>query len=307
MHDLLTTSTTIAVELRRRSRLEPAQIAQEAERFCCFCGERILPVVGEFPHPTRPGVVSRPVIWPKRHGCPQEAEHLARAVDSQAEALEKHRRELWLNTLDRAGLIGWLRDATLDTFQQRADWPDAAYRRGRVAEYVAALLTGRLERKSWLILYGDYGTGKSHLAAGVIRAAIEAGWRQCYFRAWTEYLGRLQASWGRRRDGDEGETEYDIAGELQEGRLVVIDDLDKRRPTDWTREVLFGVINHRYNAHLPTVLTFNYAPDALDPEGKGRLALETYLGRAVLDRVIGAAFDVVEFAGPSYRLAGVKP
>jgi hypothetical protein len=49
----------------------------------------------------------------------------------------------------------------------------------------------------------------------------------------------------------------------------------------------------------------NYGPGDVDAAAPGRLALEAYLGRAVLDRVIGAAFDVIEFSGPSYR-SGMK-
>lgn len=162
---------------------------------------------------------------------------------------------------------------------------------------------------NWLILYGQYGNGKSHLAAAVIREALAHGWttpstgsgRGCYFRVWTEYLKRLQASWKPRPDDLEAEAEADIVAELQDGRLVVIDDLDKKDPTVWTRGVLYGVLNYRYNAELPTILTFNFGPDDADPRAPGRLALEEYLGRASLDRLIGAACDVIEFGGPSFR------
>jgi len=152
----------------------------------------------------------------------------------------------------------------------------------------------------WLILHGGYGTGKSHLAAAVIREAMEADVPQAYFRVWTEYLKRLQASW----DDNAREHTSDIERELASGRLVVIDDIDKRRPTAWTREVLFTALNRRYNARLPTVLTFNYGPDDVDRNAPGRLALEEYLGRATLDRLLEVSI-MVEFAGPSYR-SGVE-
>ena len=85
----------------------------------------------------------------------------------------------------------------------------------------------------------------------------------------------------------------------------MIDDLDKRSATEWSREVLFSVVNERYNKGVPTVLTFNHGPGDRDPKAPGRLALATYLGEAVLDRIVGAAFDVIDFDGPSYR-SGVK-
>lgn len=262
-----------------------------------------MPTIREYSHPTRPGVVSRPIVWPERHGCEQEREADARRAVAAEAAEHEARRVARLRAIERAGLVGWLGAATFETYRPRTDWGRAVECLGDVRGYAYALLNGALTRP-WLILYGSFGTGKSHLAAALVRHALEAGWRDCYFRVWTDYLRRLQASW-RRRDDEDAESEADIVAELQHGRLVVIDDLDKRRPTDWTREVLFSVINHRYNAGLPTVLTFNYGPEDADPQAPGRMALEEYLGGAVLDRLIQSAFAVVDFDGPSYR-SGVE-
>jgi DNA replication protein DnaC len=146
--------------------------------------------------------------------------------------------------------------------------------------------------------------GKSHLAAAAIHEALNAGWTNCYFRVWPEYLRRLQVSWNRPKDDNGewiGESEADITEEFQKGRLIVIDDLDKRQPTDWSRSVLYTALNHRYNAQLPTILTFNFGPDHVDPKAPGRMALENYLGGAIFDRLLQSVFDVIEFNGPSYR------
>jgi DNA replication protein DnaC len=113
---------------------------------------------------------------------------------------------------------------------------------------------------------------------------------------WPEYLKRLQASW----DGD-GERTAAIEEELASGRLVVLDDVDKRNPSQWSREVLFTAMNRRYNEGLPTVMTFNHGPDDADPKAPGRKALEEFLGRATLDRLIGSVAKVVAFEGASYR------
>lgn len=250
----------------------------------------------------------------------------------QVEAQLDEQRALYLARLKLAGLRGRLQDATFTTFSQRHDWPDAEAIRARVWAYTEKLLGGELERqhsprpipalagseaetaaamlgwlnnnrpvKNWLILYGDYGTGKSHLAAAIIREAIDRGFTNCYFRGWVHYLQRLQWSWSRDEGDREAEKEADIVRELQQGQIVVIDDLDKRTPSEWVRSSLYSVLHYRYEADLPTILTFNYGPDDADPKARGRLALEAYLGRAVLDRLIESAYDVIEFAGPSYR------
>ena len=259
-----------------------------------------MPEIREVEHPLKEDVMSRLPIFPERHGCHEETVSLAQRAELERHTAEQVEHQVWVHALDRAGLVGWLGKATFATFRPRDDWADAMHTCGRVKAYSYALSNGGLD-KPFLIMHGAWGTGKSHLAAAVVRGALEAGWRQVYFRVWTEYLSRLKACWGRKRDGSEGETEYDIETELKDGKLVVIDDIDKRRPTDWTKEVLVGVINYRYNEKLPTVLTFNYGPKDFDPNATGKLALVEYLGEAVLDRLIGDKFDTIEFSAPSYR------
>lgn len=244
-------------------------------------------------------------VWSDLHGCPKELEGLkAQAVEATVTQLEIQ-RQAGLAMLDRAGLVGWLGAVNFDNFIAREDWPGAVECRDMAREYCEMLLSGTiLSSQNWLILHGNYGTGKSRLAASIIKAALEAGWSKCYFRVWPQYLERLKASWRREKWDSQGEpleTEDDIVRELQEGSLVVIDDLDKKPATDWTKSSLYTVLNHRYNAELPTILTFNYGPDEADPKAPGRAALEAYLGRAVLDRILGATYDIIEFTGPSYR------
>lgn len=301
MPDLANDLQTIRKELRRRSELPPETLAAEFARPCPYCGVVMVPEIREVPHPLREGVVSRLPIFPERHGCQEENASLAQRAELERHTQEQIEREAWIYALDRAGLVGWLKEAAFKTFRPRDDWADAMRVCSRVKAYAYALLNGSLDGKPFLILHGAWGTGKSHLAAAVIRASLEAGWNEVYFRVWTEYLSRLQASWNRKRNGNDGETEYDIEAELKDGKLVVIDDLDKRRPTEWTKEVLVGVINYRYNSGLPTILTFNYGPEDFDPNAAGKLALVEYLGVAVLDRLIGDTFDTIEFEAPSYR------
>lgn len=301
--EILIDQPSIKKELVRRSTLSAEALAAEAERACPHCGQAMMPVIQEYPHPIRAGVISRFITWPERHGCSAETEALKIQARQLSRWNEQQRAHDWARRLKAAGLVGWLKEATFDSFVERDNWPDALTTKGRVATYAYNLLRGDLgDREPWLILHGSYGTGKTHLAAAVVHQAIEVGWYGCYFRVWTDYLRRLQATWDRNKYADDdSETEADIIAELQQGKLVVIDDIDKRPPGKWSREVLFTVINYRYNEGLPTILTFNYGPEDVADGAKGQLALVHYLGEATLDRLIERAYDVVEFAAPSYR------
>lgn len=244
------------------------------------------------------------IIWPDSCGCVQEQANLTLEKKEAEKAARAWERELWKTSLVNAGLVGWLASATFESYSPREDWKGTDVCKAGVMDYTSALFENKLEGKPWLILHGSYGTGKSHLAAAVIHEALRRGRKQCYFRVWPQYLKRLQKSWNRR-DGDEFTS--DIVEELQQGSLIVIDDLDKKQPSrsGWAEDELFAVLNFRYNRTLPTILTFNHSPDDpyVTPDGKatGRTALEAYLGRATLDRISQLAFDVIQFTGPSYR------
>jgi DNA replication protein DnaC len=285
-------------EMRQKSEqlsgLKPEEVAIEQDRHCVHCGELLIPIIKGVYLPWR-REETQTVLWAEFHGCDEEAANLSR---QKAIADEKE----WANRMHKAGLTGRLASATFETFTERADWPGAMECKSRAMIYTMAMLAGDLGNSTWLVLYGNYGTGKSHLAAAIVRHALAAGWQRCYFRAWTSYLGRFKAAWDRQRRGDyEGECEDEIIRELQRGDLVVIDDLDKRAPTDWALSTLYTVLNRRWQHDLPTVLTFNYGPNDSDPKAPGRLGLERFLGKAVIDRMIDACFDTIAFEGPSHR------
>lgn len=258
----------------------------------------MVPEIRTFPAPWREeGVLTRPLFSP----CDCEGAQAAIAArrDEEKERERQAEYAAFLTRMHHSGLKGWLAEATLDNYRRRKDWPGAIELCVQVRRFVDAVIQQQVGDRCWLILYGRYGTGKTHLAAAAIREAITHGISGCYFRSWTEYLKRLQASWDRQ-PGEQRSS--DIVTELQKGTLVAIDDLDKRRdPSGWAREELYTVLNYRYNARLATILTFNEAPSTPDPDAKGRLMLERFMSRAIIDRVLGAKWAALNFDGPSYR------
>src|SRR3990172_45764 len=288
--------------LQRPGSVRPDEAAIILNRSCPYCNALFVPRIETY---ELFGKERQHFIWPDSHGCPEEFDGLKALAVMAAEGQLEATAEAQAHMLNRAGLVGWLGAVGFENFSARDDWAGAVECKERAMEYCEMLLSKAiLPSQNWLILHGDYGTGKSRLAASIIRAALESDWKKCYFRVWPQYLERLKASWHREKwenGGETQETEADIIRELQEGNLVVIDDLDKKPATDWTKSSLYTVLNHRYNAELPTILTFNHSPAATDPRANGRLILEEYIGRPVLDRVIGATYDIIKFDGPSYR------
>ncbi len=281
-------------ELKRLSRLVPSEVANEQARSCPFCGRQFEPRKHEYALFGKTRVLW---IWPDKCGCDAECEHIATQNANEAQTAIEKRQAEYDARLTRAGLDGLLRGYTFASFDDRPEWDKAANVRAIARNYSNALLNDTLNGRPWLIFHGEFGTGKSHLAGAIVREAVDNNWHHCYFRVWTRYLRRLQDTWGKRdslNDEFGAESEADIIDELVKGQLVVIDDLDKRDGSEWVRGVLFDVINTRYNAQLPTVLTFN--------RSLSDNALGDIIGRAVLDRIVEHAFAVVEFEGPSYRM-----
>lgn len=308
-------------ETRRLFELGPQAAAVELDRHCPHCQNLLTPNFV-----TIPAVEDLPerllMAW-NVCNCPQSMV-AAGELTKQKEAADLQARfELYQKRLTNAGLVGWLANATFGSFKPRDDFKDAAAIKTQVINYTDKLLSGELTqdehftvtgeqtladaianwqqkcvRQNWLILHGWFGMGKSHLAASIVRAALDNGWRDVYFRVWPDYIERLkQAKFNDNYDEDE----LTIIRELRDGKLVVIDDLDKDKSSDWVRGVLYKALNHRYNAGLPTVLTFNCSPTDVDEKAPGRLALEEFMGKAVIDRFIEVSYYTIGFNGPSYR------
>ena len=68
------------------------------------------------------------------------------------------------------------------------------------------------------------------------------------------------------------EVRYDELFEMvRTAQVLILDDLGVQSSTPWAQEKLFQLINHRYNAQLPTVITTNLDPTEFDPRIQSRL------------------------------------
>ena len=69
------------------------------------------------------------------------------------------------------------------------------------------------------------------------------------------------------------EVQYDTQFELvRTVSLLIWDDLGTEAATPWAREKLYQLFNHRYQEHLPTVVTSNRRLDELEPRVASRLS-----------------------------------
>jgi len=106
------------------------------------------------------------------------------------------------------------------------------------------------EPKGWLVLSGPSGCGKTHLAAAIANHCLHEG-NQVFFMIVPDLLDHLRTTFSPSSD-----VAYDELFErVRNAPLLVLDDLGSQSSTPWAEEKLFQILNHRFNAELPTVVT----------------------------------------------------
>lgn len=112
--------------------------------------------------------------------------------------------------------------------------------------------------KKGLILVGNNGVGKTHLACSIANKLIENGIPVIYGTL-INLLAELRNSY----DTDNDISEMEIIKLYEKVDLLIIDDLGKEKPSEWGLEKLFTIINSRYENNLPVIITTNYNQNSL--------------------------------------------
>ena len=118
-------------------------------------------------------------------------------------------------------------------------------------------LANSVERKG-LILVGNNGVGKTHLACSIANELIKNGIPIIYGT-----LINLLAELKNTYDVYNNISEMEIIKLYEKVDLLIIDDLGKEKPSEWGLEKLFTVINSRYENNLPVIITTNYDQNSL--------------------------------------------
>lgn len=107
-----------------------------------------------------------------------------------------------------------------------------------------------------LLVVGPTGTGKTHYAYSVLRAIAETGRPT----GWAAYTAADLYAQLRPRTGRDSEATFEsIAGT----DVLFVDDLGAAKLTEWTEEVTYRLINHRYEQCKPGIFTSNVPPTQL--------------------------------------------
>ncbi len=139
---------------------------------------------------------------------------------------------------------------TFDTFVLRSEENLAAPALDSVKKARDAAQHFAEKPSGWLVFTGEYGAGKTHLAAAIANYWEKAGLGPVFITV-PDLLDHLRATFNTN-----SEVSFDRRfDEIRTAPLLVLDDLGAQSMTPWVREKLHQLFDHRYNAALPTVIT----------------------------------------------------
>lgn len=161
--------------------------------------------------------------------------------------------------------LGALSRMTFQSFKSEGVGLNTQKRENLLRAYERAKHFAR-ESVGWLVLKGGYGCGKTHLAAAISNYRIANG-QPVLFVVVPDLLDHLRATYAPT-----SEVSYDERfEEVRTAPLLILDDLGTQSSTPWAQEKLYQILNYRYNARLPTVITTNRELEEIDLRLRSRL------------------------------------
>ena len=100
-----------------------------------------------------------------------------------------------------------------------------------------------------LLLMGNVGVGKTHLAVSILKGLTERSFN-CLFYEFGALLKEIQGSYNPISQT----SELKVLSPVLEAEILVLDEIGTSKPTDWVRDTMAHVINTRYNDKKLTTL-----------------------------------------------------
>ena len=159
-----------------------------------------------------------------------------------------------------------LRHMTFDSFE-----PNGRARDQQGRETLnAALMVSRSfaqDPDGWLVLVGDVGCGKTHLAVAVANEQLGKG-EDVFFAFVPDLLDHLRYTFSP----DSRVTYDELFDRVKQAPLLVLDDLGSESSTPWANEKLYQIIVYRYNTRMPTIITARAIPSGANDPVASRLS-----------------------------------
>ena len=211
---------------------ENEYIGENGLLFCSVC---------RTPKQCRVNMLGQPAVVPCICQC--EKERLEKEEKRrEAEELQRRIQRLKANGIQEKHLLDWRFDVAENTGDIQ-----------RARKYVENWQKVKAENLG-LLLWGSVGTGKSFIAACIANALLEQG-VPVLMTNFSKILNQMGGMYSDER--------YKYIASFSHYPLLIIDDLGIERNTEYALEQVYAVIDERYKAGLPVIITTNLTMEEL--------------------------------------------
>jgi DNA replication protein DnaC len=170
--------------------------------------------------------------------------------------------------------LGRYRDMRFETFSLREDegLPAEDMKYFRQAYKTAQQYLERESLRGWLVLIGQPGTGKTHLAAAIAHECKRRGY-QILFVTVSELIDYLKVKFSPG-----SMVAYDKrVEEIRRTEVLILDNLiiEHSLPA-WVRDKLFDILMYRFDYDMPTVITTFQTPEEMHVRLRSRVKNEAH-------------------------------
>ena len=219
--------------------------------------------------------------------CPECMTAKKKEIEKQEQlkyiALAKEREQRkWMAKIKGAAIPERFKDRTLDSYVVKTSGQKKAlaFAKEYAENFDQVIKTGRSA-----IFVGKVGTGKTHLAAGIALSIMQQQ-RSPVFTTVQRLIRRVKDSWRTKE-----ETESDVINAFASPDLLILDEVGVQFGSEFEKQLLFDVLNERYEKLKPSILLSNIPSEQLSD----------YLGERVMDRLRENGGALIGFNWDSYR------
>ena len=206
---------------------------------------------------------------------------------------EREEQEEKLRRLDKLRGASLLGDRYKDTVFEKTDLerPEDFKKAFQRCRKYCEIADQAIKNGYGMYIYGDSGTGKTHLTACMCNALMMQ-YRQCLFTNFFEIQKLIQATWNGNTSSES------VIKRICEVDFLFLDDLGteiltKNGEDNWLQGQVFDIINKRYNNRKPTIFSSNYSMNELIQD-RGMM-------KKTVDRIGEMSTAMIKLSGDSYR------
>jgi DNA replication protein DnaC len=159
--------------------------------------------------------------------------------------------DLSQNRLENSRIPPNFQNKSLENFLCESRRPELDSQLRDVWLTVNEFANGKLKEPG-LLLMGEPGSGKTHLAVAALRTRIARGAEGLFYN-YQELLNNIVSSY----KPEAGAGAREAYREALDAEILLIDDLGANRVTEWVQDTITAIITHRYDNRKPLIATTN--------------------------------------------------